>query len=233
MDLNNPTPTTNPPVIPSQPQPAPIAPAPASNTKNLFLLLGGLVLLLIIIGGGVYILISNHAKKTAVDSLTMSDSPTISQAGSVSAQISIPPTLTPNPDYTIKDFTVRYVNASFRYYVTKNGMPWSELNKGGVTGCSQSSGIISGQVLSNNPGKACMQALINAGELTLLPWKDEEKSLRRVYVSGTDDGVTACYAPESDLLKSDPNTNRTAAGVVRSGCPSSNSSDPCYWCASL
>lgn len=136
-------------------------------------------------------------------------------------------------DSNVKNAAVEYLNGNLRYYTTHNNMPWGAVATGGYTGCGTNNGTISNILLSDPVGTICLRALITDGELKQ-GFLDATNITREIYVSGTDNAVTACYEPQSKSGQNDPNTKYTATGTVTTGCISQGSgTTACYFCTSL
>ena len=135
-------------------------------------------------------------------------------------------------DSNVKNAAVEYLNANLRYYTTHNNMPWGDPLTGGYDGCGTGTGTISEVLLSDPVGEECLTALVQDGELK--PGFIESTNItREIYVSGTDNAVTACYEPQSKSGQNDPTTRYTADGVETTGCKSQGGANDCYYCTSL
>ncbi len=137
-------------------------------------------------------------------------------------------------DSNIKNALVEYLNANLRYYTTHNAMPWASTTNGGYNGCGDTNEEISGKDLNTSPGKECMQALIDDGELKST-FGDATNITKEIFVKGSKTQVTACYMPQSKSQKRDPQTKFNVDGTAKTGClaDTTNGSDDCYWCAVL
>ena len=120
-------------------------------------------------------------------------------------------------DSNTKNTTVEFVNASIRYYSTHNYLPWDSVS--GVSGCTSNATL--------SPTNACLGAYIADGEL-----KDSFTSsnvIGSINYIGSNNGITACFKPNSKSQWRDPNTIYNSSGVTVAGCVSGGST--CYWCS--
>ncbi|MDP3733182.1 MAG: hypothetical protein Q8Q91_01440, partial [Candidatus Daviesbacteria bacterium] len=86
-----------------------------------------------------------------------------------------------------------------------------------------------GKILNN--AQACMSSLITDGELKT-GFTTVTNVLTSIYFSGSAQGVTVCFLPQSKSQQRDPNAKYDASGVAATGCLSQTSTgSTCYWCS--
>lgn len=133
-------------------------------------------------------------------------------------------------DANIKNTAVEFVNANIRYYTTHNTLPWSDTAVPTCPAAGNPANSISALTLGSNMG--CVTALINDGELKA-GFTTVTSILNSIIISGTTNGATACFQPQSKSQQRDLNTKYDNAGAVTTGCTSqtANGSTLCYWCS--
>ena len=133
-------------------------------------------------------------------------------------------------DANIKNTAVEFVNANIRYYTTHNILPWSDTAVPTCPAAGNPAISISALTLGTNMG--CVIALINDGELKQ-GFTTVTSILNSIIVSGTTNGATACFLPQSKSQQRDLNTKFSNAGVATTGCTSQTTggSTTCYWCS--
>lgn len=125
-------------------------------------------------------------------------------------------------DANVKNTAVEYINANIRYYTTHNAMPWSIAG-----GCNN----------TQNPTNAtlanltdCLASLINDGEIKSA-FTTVTGVLSSIIVNGSNNQLTACFAPQSRAQRNDPNARWQSNGsATQNGCPNATATN-CYWCS--
>jgi prepilin-type N-terminal cleavage/methylation domain-containing protein len=131
-------------------------------------------------------------------------------------------------DSNVKNTSVEYINANIRYYTTHAVLPWSDTN---VTNCN--AGVAPTAATLGAAGMSgCLSALIGNNELKS-GFTTVTSILNSIIVSGTTNGVTACFQPVSKSQQLDQNDKYNASGVATTGCASQTSGGvtTCYWCS--
>lgn len=128
-------------------------------------------------------------------------------------------------DANVKNTAVEFINANIRYYTTHSSMPWD------ATGCAGGTGSVITSDLSSI-ASGCLGLLIADGEIKP-GFTTVTNVLAKIIVSGSSNGVTACFQPESKAQQRDLNTKYTILGVETTGCVSQpgGSATTCYWCS--
>lgn len=131
-------------------------------------------------------------------------------------------------DANVKNTAVEFVTANIRYYTTHNVLPWADT---AVVGCSGGTNPTA-MTLGAAAATGCLNALIADGELKS-GFTTVTSILTSIVVSGTTNGVTACFDPQSKSQDRDPNTKFNSAGVAVAGCvaQTAGGSTTCYWCS--
>lgn len=131
-------------------------------------------------------------------------------------------------DTNVKNTTVEFVNASIRYYTTHNVLPWSDTT---VVGCSGGTNPTA-MTLGGAAATGCLNALVTDGELKP-GFTTVTSILNQIVISGTTNGVTACFDPQSKSQDRDLNTKYNSVGVATTGCVSQTAGGiiTCYWCS--
>ncbi len=131
-------------------------------------------------------------------------------------------------DANVKNTTVEFVNASIRYYTTRNVLPWSDTT---VVGCSGGTNPTA-MTLGGAAAVGCLNVLITDGELKQ-GFTTVTSILNQILISGTTNGVTSCFDPQSKSQDRDLNTKYNNVGVPTTGCVSQTAggSTTCYWCS--
>ncbi len=132
-------------------------------------------------------------------------------------------------DANLKNASVEYVNANIRYYTTHSSLPWSDP---AVSAACNAGSIPTGLALSAAAMSGCISPLITEGELKS-GFTTVAAVMNGIIVSGSTNGVTACFLPTSKSQMRDPNTRYTLSGVITAGCVSEASTgvSTCYWCS--
>lgn len=133
-------------------------------------------------------------------------------------------------DANIKNTAVEFVNANIRYYTTHNILPWSDTAVPTCPAAGNPANTISALTLGGNMG--CVTALINDGELKA-GFTTVTSILNSIIISGTTNGATACFLPQSKSQQRDLNTKFSNAGIATTGCTSQTAGGltTCYWCS--
>lgn len=128
-------------------------------------------------------------------------------------------------DANVKNTAVEFINANIRYYTTHSNMPWDN------TACAGGTGVIVTSNLSS-VASGCLGLLIADGEIKP-GFTTVTGVLSKIIVSGSSNGVTACFQPESRAQQRDLNTKYTISGVETTGCVSQSGgvATTCYWCS--
>ncbi len=131
-------------------------------------------------------------------------------------------------DANVKNTTVEFVNASIRYYTTHNVLPWADTAVVGCSGGTNPTAMTVGAAAATG----CLTALISDGELKA-GFTTVTSILNSILVSGTTNGVTSCFLPQSKSQQRDLNTKYNSAGTAIAGCISQTAGGvtTCYWCA--
>src|SRR3989338_7550663 len=95
-------------------------------------------------------------------------------------------------DANVKNTAVEFVTANIRYYTTHNVLPWADT---AVVGCSGGTNPTAMNI-GGAAATGCLNALISDGELKS-GFTTVTSILTSIVVSGTTNGVTACYDPQS------------------------------------
>jgi prepilin-type N-terminal cleavage/methylation domain-containing protein len=130
-------------------------------------------------------------------------------------------------DANVKNATAEFVTANIRYYTTHNNMPWTLSSNGGA----QCAGTANPSSLTLSSITACITPLLDDGELKS-GFTTVNSVLKEIVFSGNDNGVTACFKPQSKSQQEDLNTRYNIAGAITTGCKSQTSAggNDCYWC---
>lgn len=138
-------------------------------------------------------------------------------------------------DANIKNTTVEFTDASIRYFTTHNELPWA--NPVAPANCKASNPI--SQNLTGTQMASCLgdantpNTLIGDGELKA-GFTTVTSILQSIFISGTTNGVTACFQPQSKSQRADPNTKYDATGniITTNTCISQGgAATTCYWCS--
>ena len=131
-------------------------------------------------------------------------------------------------DANVKNTAVEFVTANIRYFTTHNVLPWADT---AVVGCSGGTNPTAMNI-GGAAATGCLNALISDGELKS-GFTTVTSILTSIVVSGTTNGVTACYDPQSKSQDRDLNTKFNISGVATTGCVSltAGGSTTCYWCS--
>lgn len=138
-------------------------------------------------------------------------------------------------DANVKNVAVEYFNGNMRYYMTHNSMPWNDLNNTAyqptcVLAAGMNNDFPTAMNLNDtNARTGCIGALINDGELKT-GFINATNVLSSILVSGTINGVTVCFQPQSKSQRSSPEAkwDNTGSATVL-GCPNATATT-CYWC---
>ena len=149
-------------------------------------------------------------------------------------------------DTKVQNGTVEFQTANVRYYAAQNAFPWEAASSASVN-CKAVAGssdeIASATLLSTTGLKACLQDLIDAGELKS-GFLDVTGVLEKIYVwsEKATNTLKVCYLPTSKgglrdkaakYLPDDtttPTTFTASTDTTSAGCIANGGDVACYWC---
>lgn len=130
-------------------------------------------------------------------------------------------------DTSMKNLTTEFIDANTSYFSVQNGFPWPTCYNGDMSG---------GVALSTLGG--CVTALVTSGELKQSFTNTPATTLQQITITYPDplntnnNGVVACFKPQSNSQQLDPNTKYTQTGADGgANCKSQGGSQTCYWCS--
>lgn len=137
-------------------------------------------------------------------------------------------------DANVKNTAVEFINANVRYYTTHNTMPWNaDPNCNGQVDPSGNTARPAGNWLDLAGMQGCLTALIADGEIKS-GFTNVTSVLSSIVVSGSSNGVTACFQPQSKAQQRDLNTKYDSTGAVTNGCVGGGqggNTTTCFWCS--
>ncbi len=136
-------------------------------------------------------------------------------------------------DSALRDASNEFLNASVRYFIGKDVLPWYSVANGG-SNCYTGGNTLSSIALSSLT--TCMQTLVTDGELKQGFLNSSNLSLMFVtnpnpQTSNASD-VIVCFLPQSKTQQKDSQTKYTQGGVTQTAgtCKSQGGNTSCYWC---
>lgn len=122
-------------------------------------------------------------------------------------------------DTTKRNIAVEYNNALTRYFAVQGQFPWSSASFG-----PSNLNAISASVTQTLTAAGELKSSFNQG----LP--GGAGTGLSVY-SPSNESVLVCFHPESKSIRGDPSTLYNSSGATLAGCPDSDGTPACYWCA--
>jgi prepilin-type N-terminal cleavage/methylation domain-containing protein len=130
-------------------------------------------------------------------------------------------------DTSLKNIATEFVDSNTSYFSVQNAFPWPTCY----------AGAMDGGVAMSSLGN-CLQALVTSGELKQSFTNTPNSTLQQIIVTYPDplnannNGVVACFQPQSNSQQLDPNTKYTQTGASGgNGCKSQGGNTSCYWCS--
>lgn len=152
-------------------------------------------------------------------------------------------------DAKYKNTMAELAGAVQRFYTQRGYMPWCTLADTCNSGLSTqvapitfvANAALSGNVvlddLAGVGGNPAITNLSDSSEINTQFITATDKQLQNIFVStlAPDDAtapnqMTLCFSPTSNSGKTDPQANKTIAGVADANCPSTDPADNCHFC---
>ncbi len=136
-------------------------------------------------------------------------------------------------DSALRDASNEFLNASVRYYISKDELPWNSTTTP-ASNCYSGGTTLSFIPLSSL--STCLRTLATSGELKQGFLSSSNLSLMFATnpnpQTGNPSDVIVCFKPQSKAMQKDPQTKYTQGGDSQSTgvCRFESGSTDCYWC---